>query len=157
MIELVIGLAVVLCVYLASLMYYSNASFIFKLIGLPTMSVFLIGLIYLLIVKAGAPIEDFPKDDWNYVHHEIMDGGDNIYIWANYTEKGNRLYKIKYDREVAKKLQQAKNKQQSGVPQAGKFENTGNMNSYPQLFITEKDNLNGEVFVKPIEPYELGQ
>ena len=110
MIELVIALAVLLCIYLAVLMYYSNASFIFKLIGLPGMSIFLVGLIYLLIIKAGAPIEQFPKDGWNYVHHEIMDGGDNIYIWANYTERGNRLYKIEYDRETAKKLQQAKNK-----------------------------------------------
>ena len=48
---------------------------------------FLVGLTYLLIIKAGAPIEQFPKDDWNYVHHEIMDGGDNIYIWAKLYRK----------------------------------------------------------------------
>ena len=152
MIELVIALAVLLCIYLAVLMYYSNASFIFKLIGLPGMSVFLIGLIYLLIIKAGAPIEQFPKDGWNYVHHEIMDGGDNIYIWANYTERGNRLYKIEYDRETAKKLQQAKNKTQAGIPQSGQFLPGGNSNSYPSLFIADRSELDGEAFIKTIDP-----
>ena len=152
MIELVIGFAVLLCIYLAVLMYYSNASFILKLVGLPTMSIFLIGLIYLLIIKAGAPIEQFPKDNWDYVHHEIMDGGDNIYIWANYTEKGNRLYKIEYDRETAKKLQQAKNKSQSGTPQSGTFQTSSNSNAYPTLFVGDKSNLDGEAFIKTINP-----
>ena len=152
MIELVISLAVSLCIYLAVLMYYSNASFVFKLVGLPTMSIFLVGLIYLLIIKAGAPIEQFPKDNWNYIHHEIMDGGDNIYIWANYTEKGNRLYKIEYDRETAKKLQQAKNKSQSGTPQSGTFQTSSNSNAYPTLFVGDKSNLDGEAFIKTINP-----
>ena len=152
MIELVIALAVLLCIYLAVLMYYSNASFIFKLVGLPTMSVFLIGLVYLLIIKAGAPIEQFPKDDWNYVHHEIMDGGDNIYIWANYTKKGNRLYKIEYDRETAKKLQQAKNKSQGGTPQSGAFTPSSNSNDYPNLFIADRSELDGEAFIKTTNP-----
>jgi hypothetical protein len=151
MIELVIGLAVCLCVYLAALMYYSNASFIFKLIGLPAMSVFLIGIIYLLIVKAGAPINQFPKDNWNYVHHEIMDAGENIYIWTHYKEKGNRLYKIKYDREIAKKLQQAKNKTQSGIQQAGKFSKVGDISTYPSLHIADRSKLDGEDFHKPLE------
>jgi hypothetical protein len=39
MIELVIALAVLLCIYLAVFDDYSNASFIFKLIGLPGMSI----------------------------------------------------------------------------------------------------------------------
>ena len=108
--------------------------------------------IYLLIIKAGAPIEQFPKDDWNYVHHEIMDGGDNIYIWANYTEKGNRLYKIEYDRETAKKLQEAKNKTQAGIPQSGQFLPGGNSNSYPSLFIADRSELDGEAFIKTIDP-----
>ena len=152
MIELVIALAVLLCMYLAVLMYYSNASFIFKLIGLPGMSFFLVGLTYLLIIKAGAPIEQFPKDDWNYVHHEIMDGGDNIYIWANYTKKGNRLYKIEYDRETAKKLQQAKNKTQAGTLQSGKFSTGSNSNNYPNLFIADRSELDGEAFIKTTNP-----
>ena len=152
MIELVIGFAAVLCIYLAVLMYYSNASFIFKLVGLPTMSVFLIGLVYLLIIKAGAPIEQFPKDNWNYVHHEIMDGGDNIYIWAHYTERGNRLYKIEYDRETAKKLQEAKNKSQSGTPQSGAFKPSNNSNDYPNLFIADRSELDGEAFIKTTNP-----
>ena len=152
MIELVISLAVSLCIYLAVLMYYSNASFILKLVGLPTMSIFLIGLIYLLIIKAGAPIEQFPKDNWDYVHHEIMDGGDNIYIWAHYTEKGNRLYKIEYNREIAKKLQKAKNKSQGGIPQSGAFQPNGNSNIYPTLFMGDKSNLDGEAFIKTTNP-----
>ena len=105
-----------------------------------------------MIIKAGAPIEQFPKDDWNYVHHEIMDGGDNIYIWANYTERGNRLYKIEYDRETAKKLQQAKNKTQAGTLQSGKFSTGSNSNDYPNLFIADRSELDGEAFIKTTNP-----
>lgn len=148
MIELVIALAVFLCIFLAFLIYYSNASFILKLIGLPATIIFLISLVYLLIIKAGAPIENFPKGEWNYIHHQIMDGGENIYIWAHYIDKGNRLYKIKYDREAAKKLQQAKNKSQSGVPQSGKFTSDRKSTSYPDLFISDRSKLDTEIFIK---------
>tara|TARA_B100000780_G_scaffold16537_1_gene10848 strand:- start:593 stop:1039 length:447 start_codon:yes stop_codon:yes gene_type:complete len=145
---LVIFLAVFLTVILASLLYYSHAVFILKLLALPSLTVLLIAFIYLLIIKAGAPIQSYPNDNFKYIHHEIMDEGKHIYIWANELDRGNRLYQIDYNRETAKELLEAKNKQQSGASMEGTFGDDGDGNGYPDLFISEQDGMKNENIIK---------
>jgi len=147
MIEIVIVLAIFLCIFLAILVYHSTAPFILKLLSLPSCAVFLIFLIYLLVIMAGAPVKEYPKDDWQYIHHEIMlvDEEKTIFIWT-YNDVGNRLHQIPYDREIAKKLEKAKNSQRNGFAQTGQFTPTGS--GVMGLFIAEQSGIPSKDFIK---------
>ena len=147
MIEIVIALAISLCIFLAILVYYSTAPFLLKLLSLPSYAVFLIFLIYLLVIMAGAPVKEYPEGSWKYVHHEIMlvDEEKTIFIWT-YNDIGNRLHQIPYDRETAKKLEKAKNSQRNGFTQTGEFEPNGS--GFMGLFMAEQSGLSSKDFIK---------
>ena len=147
MIEIVIALAISLCIFLAILVYYSTAPFLLKLLSLPSYAVFLIFLIYLLVIMAGAPVKEYPEGSWKYVHHEIMlvDEEKTIFIWT-YNDIGNRLHQIPYDRETAKKLEKAKNSQRNGFTQTGEFEPNGS--GFMGLLMAEQSGLSSKDFIK---------
>jgi len=58
------------------------------------------------------------------------------------------LYQIDYNRETAKELLEAKNKQQSGASMEGTFGDDGDGNGYPDLFISEQDGMKNENIIK---------
>ena len=157
MTEIVILLAVLLCIFFAILAYYSKAPFFIKLITLPTLSIFLIFTIYLMIIKAGAPIAKIPDGEWLYVHHKVeLDNKENkmLYIWSN-QEIGNRLYVMPYNRETAKKLEIAKMKMEAGFSQMGEFKMNGEGNE-PQLFLSDPSQLKGKDIPKFYNPNQDG-
>jgi len=142
MTETVILLAILLCVFFAILAYYSKAPFFIKLLTLPALSMFLIFTIYLMIIKAGAPINKIPEGEWIYVHHTVeLDNEENkvLYLWSD-QEIGNRLYVMPYNRETAKKLEMAKMKMKYGFSQVGEFKMDGDGNK-PQLFLSDPSSL----------------
>lgn len=140
MITLFIIIIAITCIYTASLIYYSNASFGLKLIALPTQLAFFIFISYQLILLAGAPINQEPNGKFSYIHHEITDQGNTILLWMYQQERGHRLYKMPYDREKAKKLTEAKNSALAGNSMEGEFQPNGN--GYSSLFISEQSLLN---------------
>jgi len=149
MITLFIIIIAITCIYTASLIYYSNASFILKLIALPTQLAFFIFMSYQLILLAGAPINDEPNGKFNYVHHEITDKGNTILLWMHTSERGHRLYKLPYDREKAKKLEQAKNSKGTGKNMEGEFQPNGN--GYTSLFVSEQSLLEHQDIIKNVD------
>jgi hypothetical protein len=118
--EIVLGLGLLVCFFMALLMYTSAAPFLIKLVAMPTAVVYLVMCLYLIVILSGAPIKSEPKGVWTYVHHEVV--GETIVLWAYWGEDNrHRLYEFDYDREKAKKLNEAKDGRQSGNPQNGEF------------------------------------
>jgi|SaaInlV_125m_DNA_1040241.scaffolds.fasta_scaffold130046_2 hypothetical protein len=132
--EIVLGLGLLVCFFMAFLMYTSAAPFLVKLIAMPTAVVYLIMCVYLIVVLSGAPIKNEPEGVWTYVHHEVV--GDNIVLWAYWGEENkHRLYEFEYDREKAKKLNEAKEGRKKGVAQNGEFKNPPEGNGRSQIIL----------------------
>ena len=146
MITLFIIIIAITCIYTASLIYYSNASFGLKLIALPLQLAFFIFISYQLILLAGAPINQEPDGKFTYIHHEITDQSNTIILWMYQQERGHRLYKIPYDREKAKQLQKAKNSRDAGNSTEGHFKPNGN--GYSSLFISEPSLIHSQEMPK---------
>jgi len=93
--------------------YKSELSSIIKLMSLPLIIIYfgVAGIYY--YNNLGAPIERTPPLKVNYQHHIIE--GDYIIVWMYDTETGHRLYKIDYDRETAKALEEAKKMRDAGA------------------------------------------
>jgi hypothetical protein len=66
------------------------------------------------VKRLGKPLTSYPIGEYTYLHHTMTTG--EIVLWVT-GEKGNRLYKFPYSREVAKKLGEAQKKSQNGDPQ----------------------------------------
>lgn len=111
------GLSVIL---VAFLVYYSQAPTLIKLLAMSLLVCF--GILSERHYRSvlGAPIEMRPPDGFLYVWHEITNYGE-IVIWANVDGLGHRLYKIPYDRETAKSLEEAGQSKEEGVPVEGQF------------------------------------
>ena len=115
-------LGIVLCTLVATLTYYSSASFIIKLITLPFTVITSIFVIYTLVSLTGAPIEKFPEHKWVYLGHQPIDEGKSIILWTWDKEiEDFRLYKFPYDRETQKKLNTAKQSLEDGTGLEGEF------------------------------------
>jgi len=93
--------------------YKSELSNIVKLLSLPLIIVYfgVAGIYY--YNNLGAPIERMPPLTINYQHH-IIDG-EYIIVWLHDEKTGHRLYKIEYDRDTAKALEEAKKMQEAGA------------------------------------------
>lgn len=107
---------------MCTLLYYSKAPSIIKASAL---TVFVItGLIIYshYIHYLGTPITGYPDYEFVYVHHEIR--GETVLLWIQKTsDLTSRLYSFEYDREVAKKLQQAQASKAQGIKVSGEFKN----------------------------------
>ena len=65
------------------------------------------------------------------------------------SERGHRLYKLPYDREKAKKLEQAKNSKGAGKLIEGEFQPNGN--GYTSLFVSEQSLLEHQDIIKNVD------
>ena len=107
-------------VFVAFLVYYLQAPTVIKVVAMSLL--ILCGIFSERHYRSvlGAPIEMRPPDGFLYVWHEITNYGE-IVIWANVDGLGNRLYKIPYDRETAKALEEAGQSKEEGIPVEGQF------------------------------------
>ena len=122
------ALAVLVCVMMAVLIYFSKAPFAIKLSTLPMVILFCISLLIYLVTIAGAPIERVPRGEWEYIHHTTENQGQTIVLWAWVDSfEDYRQYKFPYTRETIKKLNMAQKKRRAGIKNKGvfipKFEN----------------------------------
>ena len=117
MVNLVISGTVIICLIFSIIIYYSKTNFIFKLIVLPFTVAFFIFLVNILYDIMGAPLEGFPPDEFNYIHHRAINRGEQILLWVNVDNK-DRLYIFDYNREDMKELEKAREQaqEQHAVP-----------------------------------------
>ena len=114
--------AILLCVIMAVLIYFSTAPFVIKLVTFPAVIFLCVAQLIYLGIIAGAPINGFPKGEWEYSAHKLEDKGETIVLWAwieNYEDY--RHYRMPYNRQNAKKLNEAKIKAQMGQKVKGRF------------------------------------
>ena len=154
MIYALLGLSILLSFFVAMMTYYSNAHTFYKLVSLPTAIVTLILSVLLFLDLRGKPLEEYP-DDFKLVHMvNVQDEEGMLWtlFWAYTKKDGHRLYKIPYDREIQKKMNQLKEQQEGGgVPVTGDFEK--NEEGRPELQIEhEKGELFNENEVKNYTP-----
>ena len=109
----IIATGFVLMLLIAFLCYASKLNFVIKLITLPLFFLFSGLVTYNYIDNLGKPIERPLPEKFDYQHHRIVDS-ETIYVWLSTKEKGDLLYIISYDRETAKKLEEAKEQQEGG-------------------------------------------
>lgn len=102
---IIVGM-IILCSFIAAINYYSSAPIIIKLLSLPFAILLSIYTIYFVYDKLGSPIEGMPKGEFEYVHHKITNGGEEILLWAT-KENRDRLYIFDYNRENMKQLNDA--------------------------------------------------
>ena len=146
--ELVLAMSIVLCTLTAILTYYSRAWFLVKLITMPFAVLTSIAAIWTIISLAGAPIDKYPKDEWIYVGHQIIDKGENIVLWIWKDELLDfRLHKFPYTREMQKKLNEAQESMSNGSPQQGEFKNDAKTGD-AVLSIKGYDPVNTNNYVK---------
>lgn len=114
--------ALLLCVILAVLTYFTSAPFAVKLITFPLVILLGVAQLIYLGILAGAPINGFPKGEWEYAAHKLENKGETIVLWA-WVEKYEdyRHYRMPYTRNTAKKLNEAKLKSKLGQKVKGKF------------------------------------
>lgn len=109
------------CCVVAYLLYYSRAHWIVKMMSLPLVIVLTTTMVYTAFDRMGAPIENYPEGKFSYVFHSVSSDGKLIYIWVETKERGNRLHAIPYNRETAKKLEEAQRAEKQGSEQVGQF------------------------------------
>ena len=108
-----ICLGFVISLAIAFFSYKSELSNIIKLLALPlTIVYFLVAGVY-YYESLGAPIERTPPLEVGYQHHTVE--GDYILVWLYHEDKGHKLYKIEYDRDTAKALEEAKEMRETGA------------------------------------------
>ena len=116
MINLVISGTIIICLIFSIIIYYSKTNFAFKLIALPFTVAFFIFLVNTLYEIMGAPLEGFPPDEFDYIHHRAINQGEQILLWVSVDNK-DRLYIFDYNRENMKELEKAQEQaQDNGVP-----------------------------------------
>lgn len=138
MIYVLLTSSIVMCFFVAMLTYYSYAHWIYKLKALPLAIFVVIFGILILLEERGKPLEQYPEGEFNLVHNIIeKDEKENpwIYFWAYTKSDGHKLYKIPYDRETAKKLEEIQAEQEKGSPVSGVFTENTNENGRPELQI----------------------
>lgn len=142
-INIVLLLTLLVCLLVAVLLYYTEANFMLKLVALPFTIASGAMFVYTLIALSGAPIESYPRSEFKYFSHAIVDNGKNIILlaWPQDLEDF-RLYKFPYDREVQKKLAEANKKTKEGKSTTGTFsqKKTG-----IELFMNESSHLTSSI------------
>lgn len=108
-----ICLGFVISLVVAFFGYKSELSNIIKLLALPLTIVYFGVAGFYYYENLGAPIERTPPLKVDYQHHTVE--GDYILVWLYQEERGHRLYKIEYDRDTAKALEEAKKMKETGA------------------------------------------
>ncbi len=108
MIHFIIISSILICLFFSVLVYYSKIHNWVKSIIMPITIAFFVFTIQYFYSIIGTPIEIFPPDEFIYVHHEAVEGGDYIILWARDPEDNqHRLYKFEYSSENMKELGEA--------------------------------------------------
>lgn len=126
-------LGIVTAVIMATITYFSKTNFIFKMISLPFIFIFMFSIAFYIKQELGRPVLSTPTKI-ELIHFEIMDSGESIVFWSN-DKDGPRLYKIPYNRDVAKKMQEAmdKKEEQQGIKIEGVLK-SDEKNGFEQTF-----------------------
>ena len=106
MIELIlisVGVAIVLA--MTFLVYTSKFPVGAKMMVYPLLIVAGVSFGHHYLDNLGAPLERPLPLEFDYRHHIIE--GEYILVWIDTEERGDRLHKIPYVRETAKKLEEA--------------------------------------------------
>ena len=76
---------------------------------------------YYISKELGRPV-NYQPEEFELVYFEVQEAGAVIVIWTN-DDEGSRLYRFPYNREVAKKMQEAmkKKNQQKGAKIKGRL------------------------------------
>ena len=132
--------AIAMCFLVAMMTYHSNANWFFKLTALPTSIFVVVFSIMILLEQRGKALEELPPNDFYRVHHINIEENEIAftYIWAYTENTGHKLYKIPYNRDTAKQLEEMEKQQQAGHEVTGKF-------------VTDKDTTQKELTVEHIQ------
>jgi len=135
--------------------YYSKVPMYVKLLALPFNIIFFLYTIHYVNEKLGAPIEGVPNGEFGYIYHVTTNGGKDIILWA-LQEDVDRLYIFEYNRENMKRLEDAKNANQSrqGSPVTLEVKNGSFVRVEDDEIIT--DEIGSDEKIKN-ETRELGQ
>lgn len=142
----ILSIGVIFSILVCGLIYRSQASKAVKAGSLTAL--ILIGLFTFdhYNKNIGTPVQNHPSYEFVYVHHVLE--GDTITLWVKHKETlNNRLHIFPYNRDIAKKLQQAQESKAKGQEQQGKFKK-GSTHA-PGL---ELDNWQGAPDVVPKDP-----
>lgn len=122
MFEAILFTSVILCVIVSLLVYNSDANSVLKFVALPYTIILCVGVLWVFIHLTGAPIDGKPKGEWTYVSHSFENAGETIVLWSFVEDlEDYRLHRFPYDRETAKKLNQAREESSSRTSHKGKF------------------------------------
>ena len=131
MFEIIIATCLTLCVLVAILTYQSHAQIAIKFVTLPLVVVFAFMTIQHFESIRGTPIEGYPEEHFTYVHH-VNEGsqGEIIIIWIKDVKNMNKMFTFPYNRDIMKKLNQMKKKQEEGTQDSkGQFRNPNQGNN----------------------------
>lgn len=124
MIELILAIGVLYSLVTCIMLYYSTVHSSVKALAL---SFFVVTglLVYDHYMKyIGTPVIGYPAGEFIYMHHVIQ--GDTIILWLQEGDTmKHRLHEFPYQRDAAKKLDQAQKNKQYGTEVSGQFMNRG--------------------------------
>lgn len=147
MLELIIGTCLIVCVLVAVLTYQSYAHVLIKFIALPMVVAFAFMTIEHFESIRGTPIEGHPAEHFTYVHH--TNGGlrgETIIIWIKDVDNMDKMFTFPYTRDIMKKLNQMKKKQEQGEQaEQGQFENTNTGNNQ-EVVLTDYEGEQTDAF-----------
>lgn len=135
-------------VYVAAILYQSEAGFWRKALTLPLLLG--IGVLFYAnyLDRLGSPIAGMPAHDFLYVHHAVTDQGHTILLWADVPTVGNRLYAFPYTRQREKELQRAQKDMHDGVPQQGTVRRGASSSGDSDFGFSNGRQLMGNAFPK---------
>lgn len=135
---IIIGIiGTVTAVMMAVTVYFSNTNFILKMVTLPLIIILMVAIGYYINKELGRPV-NYKPEKFELVYFEVTDGGESIVFWSN-DENGARLYRIPYDRDTAKKMQEAmeEKEQTQGLKVKGEFKGEGQNGEQTFTYETE--------------------
>lgn len=145
MIDLILIFSLFL-ITLCTSFYYSRVHAVFKLFCFSLFTISGVLFYETYTQYLGAPIQGIPEYEFLYIHHTI-DVHGNVTLWATDTEntEKQRLYQFPYERETAKKLEQAQEQTGNDTQVSGKFEKVQNV---IQLHTSEWEDNNAYEYTK---------
>lgn len=146
--SLIFFIGSMLGLFLAIMTYYSHVHNVVKASCLVIYTVLSLIAIDFYVDSLGSPIKGFPKYDFIYVHHVV--NGDDITLWTFDDEKGHKLYLIEFDKETAKKLNEAQKRSKERT-QKGSFKSKRKTSGLERIeTVLEIDDFenDNEVFTK---------
>lgn len=117
----IVILATILLLTMLVLVYASKAHNAIKVVA-GTVIILMYAFSYSYYIdNLGLPKNEFPSEDFIYIYHENTTDSKTL-LWAVMVEdQTHRLFQFDYDRETAKKLEQAKQAKENGKMMRGEI------------------------------------